>query len=206
MNHLVEAGRHRRSAREHLVRRGYADVAEDAIANVLVTLAEQLNHPAFAPPVSHKAYIIFYSLVEARAIRERERMAGATSGGVGGTRSPIAVPLDAAEGVSAASLTESDFLDAAQGDPERPLQEGIEECARLAWYSAVALAIAEFAPGDREVLEAEVSRTEPADTARRKRVERARRRARHILSRYGIRRAAPPPDFVALAPPAPSRR
>lgn len=192
MNLLHEVSRWSTTARAHVRRRGFAaDVAADAVQNALLALAQNIGAPDFVPPINAKAFLFARSVKEAHALIRDENRAGATSGGVGGERVPTRVPIDKAGHVMPQDLVGDDDVNAHERDPEWSDRTGDRETIRTEWSDAVSELLAELLPQDRMALENEFARTRALDPSERKRLARARHRARAILARVGVRHAFP---------------
>lgn len=191
MSILHDVSRWSARAREHVCRRGFArDIAADAVQNALVALAEKSQKPGFVPPFDPKAYLFVRAVQEAHALVRVERKGGATSG-VGGLRAPVSVSLDAAASVTVTEFTDDEDTNAHERDPDWSHRVETRADIYAEWHDAVGEALSELEPQEQRVLENELERTQPLDSAERKRLARVRQHARRELARFGIRHAFP---------------
>lgn len=175
----------------HVTRRGFGDIAEDAVQETLLLLVRRAMEPAFVPPVVMLAWLYFYSVCSAFVLRRHGRHIDY-------------VTFD--EEVEAYARQQIEFAEAdAAASPDRGLLSEVEERALADWCERTKRARAELLPRDRETFDVEVARRERGEAAsplHRKRLERARPRARRVFARYHVTSASPPDDL--LPPVAPT--
>lgn len=195
MSPVVEVLDHRDQALAHLRRKGFGDVADDAVMNVLQVLTTQALAPDFRPPMRLKEWFLHRSLLEGYTLRRR------TASVVGRGRH-AGVPLSHAEGLTCADVAHTGLFDEHAGDPERNLFAEVEARAAEGWRDRIAIALGAIPPQDLATLYTEIARAETGATAtpaHRKRLERARIRARRALASCGITNAVIPDDLPSDA-------
>ncbi len=171
----------------HVTRRGFGDIAKDAVQEALLLLVRRAMDPAFEPPVVMRAWLYRWSVCSAFVLRRH------------GGRIDHATFDEEVEAYARHSLEFAE-QDAAAA-PDHELHAEVEEQARTDWQERTRRACAELLPRDQETLNAEVARRDRGEAAsplHRKRLERARLRARPIFARRRITSAVPPDD---LPPP-----
>ena len=171
----------------HVSRRGFGDVANDAVQETLLLLVRRATNPAFVPPVVMFAWLCRWSVCSAFVLRRH------------GSRLDY-VAFD--EEVEAYARQQIELAEAdVAASPDRELQIEAEERALADLRERAKNARNELRPLDRETFDAEIERRERGETAserHRRRLERARRRAKRVFARHGITSAVPPDD---LPPP-----
>jgi hypothetical protein len=146
--------------------------------------------PAFVPPIVMRAWLYRWSVCSAFVLRRH-----------GGPIDQVA--FDGEVEANARASMEFAEQDAAAA-PDHRLRAEAEERARNDWRDRIECARAELSPLDRETLDVEVARLDRGETAlprHRKRLERARPRARRVLSRYGLTNSAVPDDVSTRCSP-----
>ncbi len=187
----LKVERHRARAVRHVARRGFEDIAQDAVSEALLFFVRKAREPSFTPPDDERAWLYCWSVCCAYVMRRR--------GGGGGH-----VPFDEeveAHARACAEFAERDLPVA----PDHGLLVDAEERARKDWRARIRCARAELPPLDGETFDAEVARIDRGDTApprHRKRLERARPRARRVFARHGLTSARAPDDMPPPAAPA----
>lgn len=175
-------------ALRHVIRRGFGDIAEDAVQETLLLLVRRATDPDFEPPVVMRAWLYRWSVCSAFVLRRH-----------GGRIDRVTFD----EEVEAYARQQIEFAEAdAAASPDHGLRTEVEERARADWRARTGRARAELSPPDRETLDAEVARRDRGEAAlplHRKRLERARPRARRVFARHHLTSAAPPDDV--LPPP-----
>lgn len=190
-NLLLEGHRHRELALEHLRRRGFGDIAEEAVTNALHVLVVKVHDPLFAPPEKPVAWLMRRSVLEAYTLRRENPSL------VWGTPE-LDQLVDFVENVTCGDLAHTGLADEHADDPERNLRAEVEARAAEHWRERVLAALGELPAQDVATLHAEIERGEAGATAtpaHRKRLERARVRARRALAQYGINSATIPDDL-----------
>ena len=165
----------------HVTRRGFGDIAKDAVQEALLLLVRRAADPAFVPPVVMHAWVYRWSVCSAFVLRRR-----------GGRLDHVAFDDEVeAYARAGAELAERDAAFA----PDHGLRAEAEERARDDWGDRIECARAELSPLDRETFDAEVARLDRGESApprHRKRLERARPRAQRVFSGYGLTNSAVP--------------
>lgn len=196
---LLRAARHRVHALEHLRRRGFGDIADDAVMNALLALTTMALDPGAHPPPKIREWLLYRSALEGYALRRR-------AAAVAGTNPHLGVPLALAAGLTCGAVAHTGLVDADAGDPERNLRATIEARAGEHWRACVGAAVGTLSSQDLTTLHAEIERVGTgavATAAHRKRLERARIRARRALALYGVTDATIPDELPphAMRPP-----
>lgn len=193
---LLEAHRGRRCAVDHLRWRGFGDIAEDAVTSALHVLAVKLHDPLFRPPGAPRKWLLRRSVLEAYSLRRASPSSSYQAGDLGQI-------LGFVESVTCRDIAHTGLVDEDAGDPERHLRAEIEAHAAEYWRACVLAALHDLSPQDLAVLKREVDRAEQGLTAtplHRKRLERARTRARRVFARYGITGPVVFDDLPVAAP------
>lgn len=178
----------------HVARRDFVDIAEDAVQEAMLHLVRRAADPTFVPPVVMRAWLFRWSVCSAFVLRRH------------GGRVDYVTFDDEVEAYAhqSAEFAERDEADA----PDRGLLAEVEERARVDWCDRIERARAEFRPLDRETFDVEVARVdqrEPAPPRHRKRLERARPRARRVFSRHGLICSEVPGDVSTRCSPRHNR-
>lgn len=175
-----ELERHRTRALQHLARRGFADLAEDALQETLLHFVRKAGDPGFVLPEVPKAWLFRWSVCCAYVLRR-----------AGQRLDTVSFDQAVEAYASACNVTTADTT----STPDAGLHAMADAGEFDAWAAQVAEARAALLPQDREALDVEVAREargESANPRHRKRLERARRRGTTVFVRFGISRARPP--------------
>lgn len=175
----------------HVTRRGFGDIAKDAVQEALFLLVRRAMNPTFEAPVVMLAWLCRWSVCSAFVLRRHGgRVNHAT--------------FD--EEVEAYARHQIEFAEADAGaSPDHGLHAEVEERVRTDVRERARRARAELKPIDRETFDVEVERLDRGEAAsplHRKRLERARRRARPIFARHRLTSAVLPDDLPPPTSPA----
>lgn len=175
----------------NITRRGFGDIAKDAVQETLLLLVRRATKPAFVVPVVMRAWLYRWSVCSAFVLRRH-----------GGRIDHVTFD----EEVEAYARQQIEFAEAdAAASPDHELLSEVEERAITDWHERTRNAQGELLARDRETFDAEVARRDRGEAAsplHRKHLERARMRARPIFARWRITSAVPPDDLPPAATPA----
>lgn len=171
---------HRMAARRHLARRGFEDIADDALQETFLHFVRRSREPGFVAPEVPKAWLLRWVVCIAYVLRRAN-----------GRLDEVTLDAEVAEHARACARLVADHATS----PDARLDAEADAATLDAWRDRVGAARESLLPQDRAALDAELARDAAgavADAAHRKRLQRARRRASVVLGRHGIRSARPP--------------